>query len=75
MLPAFLVGDDGLFGWTVGALYALGHVLVPGRGGLGYGAANLLVFCVIWPGVMYALYVVALRQRRRLRDLREEGAR
>jgi hypothetical protein len=71
-LPAFLAGDAGLFGATVRALHGLGGTLAPGRGNVGYGAANLLVFCLLWPAGMYALWVVAVRQRRRLRELRRE---
>lgn len=74
VLPAFLAGDKGLFGKTIVALHTPGNVLVPGRPDLGYGAANLIVFCIVWPGGMYALYLVALRQRRRLHELRRERA-
>ena len=71
-LPSLLTGDDGLFGKTVGALHAAGDALAPARPGIGYGAANLIVFCAVWPGGMYALYLIALRQRRRIRALRRE---
>ena len=37
---------------------------------MGYGAANLLLFCVVWPGAMYALWVVAWRQRSAIRAAR-----
>ncbi len=69
-LGRLLAGDDGLFGGTIRALHGLGRVLAPGRGNIGYGAANLLVLCLLWPAGMYALYLVALRQRRQLRELR-----
>ena len=72
-LPRVLVGDDGLFGAAIRALHGMGRVMAPGRGNVGYGAANLLVFCLVWPAGMYALYLVALRQRRQLREAR--GAR
>jgi hypothetical protein len=70
VLGRFLAGDDGLFGATVHALHGMGRVMAPGRGNVGYGAANLLVFCLVWPGGMLALWLVALRQRRQLRELR-----
>lgn len=73
VLPAVLSGDDGVFGAAIRGLYGLGRVLVPGRSAAGYGAANLLVFCLVWPAGMYALYLVALRQRRRLRELRRRA--
>lgn len=63
VLPALLTRDDQLFGWTIRALYATGRVLVPCDAALGYGAANLLVFCIAWPGAMLALWVAALRTR------------
>ncbi len=72
-LPLFLTGDDYLFGRTVAALHAAGSAAFPGQPGAGYGAMNLLAFCVLWPGLMYALYLTALRQRDRLRALREAG--
>jgi hypothetical protein len=65
-LPAFFAGDDGLFGATVRALHAAGRSFGPDASGAGYGAANLAVFCAAWPGAMYALYLVALRQRAQL---------
>jgi hypothetical protein len=74
VLPRALAGDEGLFGATIHGLYGLGAVLVPGRAAAGYGAANLLVFCVLWPGGIYALYLVALAQRRRLRARRRGRA-
>lgn len=62
LLPAILSGDGGLFGGTIRALYRAGGLLSRDRA-TGYGAANLLFFCGLWPGAMYALAVVALRQR------------
>jgi hypothetical protein len=70
VLPRLLSGDDGLFGATIRLLHGMGRVMAPGRGNVGYGAANLLVFCLVWPAGMYALWLVAWRQRRRLRELR-----
>jgi hypothetical protein len=69
-LGAFLAGDGGLFGWTIGALHRAGDSISPGSRGAGYGIANLAVFCAIWPAGMYALWIVALRQRRAIRALR-----
>jgi hypothetical protein len=71
VLPAWLAADDGLFGATIQALGQAGRALWPRDPRRGYALANLLVFCVLWPGAMYALYLVALRQRRALGELRE----
>jgi hypothetical protein len=68
-LPDALTSDAGLFGYTVRALSAAGH-RVSSRRGFGYRAVNLVVFVLVWPGVMHVLAVVALRQRLRLRELR-----
>lgn len=70
VLPGALVDDDGLFGRAIAGLHRLGAVLIPGGRSAGYGAANLLVFCAIWPATMYGLWLVALMQRRKLRALR-----
>jgi hypothetical protein len=70
VLPAFLSGDGGLFGWTVRALHAGGDALSPRARGVGYGAVNLAVFCAGWPAATVALWIIALRQRRLLRALR-----
>jgi hypothetical protein len=67
-LTRVLSGDDGLFGWTVAALHRAGRL--SSRPLVGYGAANLALFCAVWPGAMYVLYLIALRQRFRLRDAR-----
>lgn len=69
VLPAVITGDRYLFGATIRGLYALGSVLSRDRF-RGYGAANILVFCVAWPALMYALWVTAWRQREELRRLR-----
>ncbi|MFO0586373.1 MAG: hypothetical protein U0441_02475 [Polyangiaceae bacterium] len=69
-LPAFLSGDAGLFGWTVRALHAAGDRAMPGDRFAGYGAVNLAVFCAVWPAAMFALYVIAVRQRFRIIDAR-----
>jgi hypothetical protein len=73
VLGAFLAGDQGLFGWTVAALHAAGDAVSPRARGIGYGAVNLGFFCAMWPAGMYGLWIVALRQRRRLRALRGEA--
>jgi len=67
-LPAILTSDRGLFGRTIRALGHAGSALSSDRR-TGYGAANLLLFCLIWPGTMYVLAVTALRQRVRLARL------
>ncbi|NOU32142.1 MAG: hypothetical protein HOO96_29920 [Polyangiaceae bacterium] len=72
VLPSALTGDAGLFGRTIHGLFALGSQL-SGRRDVGYGSANLLVFCVLWPGLMYVLAVVAIRQRLALRARRARG--
>lgn len=70
VLPNVLVADDGVFGAAIDALYAFGSVLVDGDRGRGYGAANLVVFCAVWPGTMYALWLIAVVQRHHLRRRR-----
>lgn len=70
-LPAGIGGDRGLYGRTIVGLRHLGAALVPGQPRQGYGLANLLVFCVAWPGVMWGLYWVAVRQRQALGMLRK----
>jgi hypothetical protein len=73
-LPAVLTSDRALFGWTIRALYTFGERLVPGNPFVGYGAANLVVFCAVWPGAMFALFVIGLRQRERLRALQRSAS-
>jgi len=70
VLPEVLSGDHGLFGWTIHALQSGGRAMSPGAPGLGYGAANLVVFCAVWPAAMLGLWVLAVRQRRQIRMLR-----
>jgi len=69
VLPDALSGDDGLFGLTIDALYRAGR-LTGLDAATGYGVANLVLFCVVWPGGMLALLAVGLFQRVRLRALR-----
>jgi len=71
-LPTVL--SHTLFDRTVLALHAAGNDFVPADGFAGYRAANLLVFCAMWPAAMYALLLVALRQRRQLRALRKRAS-
>jgi len=69
VLSDALTGDDGMFGLAVHGLYGMGSL-----SGLssfeGYGAANLAVFCALWPAGMLTLIGVGLRQRTRLSELR-----
>lgn len=69
-LPSWLSADRGLFGITIRGLYRMGSVLLPGRPREGYGLANLVVFCAVWPGLMWGLFLVAVAQARELRELR-----
>ncbi|MDC3959032.1 hypothetical protein [Polyangium jinanense] len=69
-LPLALAGDGGLYGKTIAGLKAAGKAVVPSAPHVGYGVVNLALFCVAWPGLMYALYLVALSQRRKLLALR-----
>jgi hypothetical protein len=70
VLPGVLAGDRGLYGLAMKALYRLGSHL-DSRRGVGYGLANLLVFCGAWPVVTYGLWLVLLWQRWRLLRIRE----
>ncbi|MFT5685605.1 MAG: hypothetical protein ACI8RZ_006559 [Myxococcota bacterium] len=69
VLPASIAGDTGLFGMAIGGLYGIG-----GLTGLssseGYGAANLAIFCALWPAAMLAMVGIGVRQRVRLTTLR-----
>ena len=69
VLPAVLTGDRYLFGATIRGLYAMGRAFSRDRAH-GYGAANLAVFCLAWPALMYGLWVAVWRQRETLRALR-----
>jgi len=69
VLPDLLTSDHGLYGWTIRALYAAGDNTGLDRS-TGYGLANLVVFCVLWPGLMLALLAIGLIQRVRIRELR-----
>ena len=73
-LPGVLTSDRGLFGTTITALFRVGSVLSHDRG-KGYGAANLLLLCFAWPGLMYVLAVKALRQRLAIRAYRRPARR
>jgi len=69
VLPEVIAGDDGLYGKTIHALYEAGAGMGLGRQ-IGYGLANLLLFCALWPGLMWGLLAVGLEQRVRIRRLR-----
>jgi hypothetical protein len=69
VLPAIITSDRYLFGATIRGLYALGTLFSRDRF-KGYGIANIVVFCVAWPALMYALWVIAWRQREEIRRLR-----
>jgi hypothetical protein len=69
VLPAFFTEDSGIFGWTVRGLYLMGALFSDDKF-VGYGISNLLVFCVLWPGLMYGLCVRAIYQWLALRELR-----
>lgn len=71
-LPEIVTGDRHLFGATIRGLYTLGRVF-SGNRSVGYGVANLVVFCLAWPALMYALWVIAWRQRFEIRRLRAGG--
>lgn len=71
-LPAVFTSDRYLFGWTIRALYGVGHAFSRDRF-VGYGVANLVVLCAAWPALMYGLWVVVWRQRETLRALRAAG--
>jgi hypothetical protein len=73
-LPAALTSEKGLYGQTIRGLFSIGSQLSDRRD-VGYGSANLLVFCVVWPGLMYVLAVVAIRQRLALRARRRRRSR
>lgn len=64
-LPALLSGQRGAFGAVVWALHR-----TAGPGFAAYRVINLAVFVVAWPALMYALLLVGLAQRDRLRALR-----
>ena len=72
VLPAGISGDRGLYGMTIRGLFRAGTGLSRDRA-RGYGAANLLLFCVAWPALMYALWVTAWRQREALRRMERGG--
>jgi hypothetical protein len=73
VVPGTLTSDEGLFGQTVHGLYALGRAF-SNHETTGYGIANLLVFCIGWPAVTYALWLRFLRQRETLKELHAKRA-
>lgn len=59
---------------TIEALRDVGAVLSRDRS-VGYGLANLLIYCVAWPIGTYALWLLALKQAHELaRRRRARGA-
>ncbi len=72
-LPALFTDDRRLFGSTIRGLYSFGSLFTRNRFA-GYGIANLVVFCLAWPALMYALWVIAWRQAETLRELRSKRA-
>lgn len=61
VLPPALTSDQGLFGAAVRALHVAGGATGLGRA-RGYGAANIAIFCVLWPLLMLALVGVVIWQ-------------
>ncbi len=68
-LPAIITGDRSIFGATVRGLYLFGTLFSRNRF-VGYGIANIVVFCLAWPALMYWLWVRAWTQAETLRALR-----
>jgi hypothetical protein len=69
-LPDLLASDEGLYGHTIHALFEAGRSTgLEAR--TGYGLVNLVLFCAVWPGLMWGLLALGLAQRLRLRRLRE----
>jgi len=64
-LPDAIAGDAGLYGNTIRALLTAGSQSGLGKRD-GYGAVNLLLFCVAWPGFMLVLLGTGLYQRVRI---------
>jgi len=71
-LPAALTSGEGLFGDTVRALHVMGGATGLGPR-LGYGAVNILIFCLLWPGLMLWLVGVVTWQRLTISSLRRDG--
>lgn len=61
VLPDALTSDEGLFGETIRALKRSGRATGLGAR-KGYGLANLLLFCVVWPALMLGLLGAAVWQ-------------
>lgn len=68
-LPAVITDDQHVFGYTIRGLYLLGRLFSSNRFE-GYGIATLVVFCLLWPALMYALWIRAWTQRLELIGLR-----
>lgn len=67
-LPAWLSSDEGLFGLTVNGLHRLGRWAMPHSPRQGYGLVNLIIFCLLWPALMWGLYLKGLALSLRLRE-------
>jgi hypothetical protein len=64
VLPDFLIGNDGLFGITINYLLLWGKFLqnnfhIPE--GTGYGAINLIIFCLLIPAIHLFFIIVNLK--------------
>ena len=59
-LPALLTSNKGWFGSAIDMLHSTGS----------YRAANLVVFCLLWPGWMWFMVGYGLLQRIRIHRLR-----
>jgi hypothetical protein len=64
ILPRVLSGDDGLFGNAIHFLFETGKIFENHMGfpvGTGYGAANLLIFCLFPPLLHIFMFLVTKR--------------
>jgi hypothetical protein len=68
-LPDWLSSDEGLFGQTVHGLHRLGRWAMPHSPRQGYGLVNLIIFCLLWPALMWGLYLKGLSLSLRLRQV------
>lgn len=64
LLPDFIAGNAGYFGDVISWLYSFGDIIGSVVGlsrAQGYGAANLLVFCIAVPALHFLLMFLSLR--------------
>ncbi|MBI5722401.1 MAG: hypothetical protein HZA50_00425 [Planctomycetes bacterium] len=40
--------------------------------GVSYNTINVLIFCLLWPAFMVILIVIIIRQRRKIKELRNK---